>query len=93
MKNVKTERDVDGAVALEIRLDKGENQTEFWARIGVSQAAGCRYETDKQHSMRTPIRRLFYAQYIAGLEIEAETPGGAREIKRLAKFQKSGDKA
>lgn len=89
MKQIKNETEVNGEVARELRIALGMTQNEFWSRIGVSQAAACRFETDKQGSMRKPIRTLFFARYISGLNIDATTPEGVRELKRLAKLQKA----
>lgn len=35
------------------RLSRGETQTEFWSRFGVSQSGGSRYETGRPVPMPT----------------------------------------
>ncbi len=43
----------------ELRKSAGASQTEFWKKFGVSQSAGCRYESGR--NMPTPLRVLMQA--------------------------------
>lgn len=43
------------------REKRGENQTEFWGRIGVTQSAGSRYESGRPLS--EPLARLLAIAY------------------------------
>lgn len=45
-----------GATALKMRKQIGVNQTQFWAPLGVTQSAGCRYENGR--TIPKPIRML-----------------------------------
>lgn len=53
---------IDGAVALKLRTKRGENQTDFWKRLGVTQSGGCRYEAGR--AMSPAIKRLYYLVYV-----------------------------
>ena len=87
LSNIKCEASLDGATARALRLAKKLPQHTFWSDIGVSQAAGCRFEMGKTE-MSEPIRILLFTRYVAGLELDAYTTRGVREIKRLAAFQR-----
>lgn len=46
------------------RLSRGENQTQFWTRFGVTQSGGSRYESGRE--LPTPLAMLVLA-FAAGL--------------------------
>ena len=37
----------DGQAARDLRLQRGLNQVQFWARVGVVQSGGSRYESGR----------------------------------------------
>ena len=45
------------------------NQQEFWARIGVTQSGGSRYESGRK--MPKPVRELLRLVHIEGMELGA----------------------
>ena len=45
------------------------NQQEFWARIGVTQSGGSRYESGRK--MPKPVRELLRLVHIEGVELAA----------------------
>lgn len=51
----------------EIRRRLGMNQQEFWARIGVTQSGGSRYEAGRD--MPKPVRELLRLVHIEGIEL------------------------
>lgn len=51
----------------EIRRRLGLNQQEFWARIGVTQSGGSRYETGR--SMPKPVRELLRLVHVEQLDL------------------------
>ena len=52
-----------------VRVKLRLNQTEFWARIGVTQSAGSRYEKGRPVPKQAAI--LAHKVYIRGEEIDA----------------------
>lgn len=46
------------------RLSRGENQTQFWTRFGVTQSGGSRYESGRELPTPTAILLLAYAEGI-----------------------------
>lgn len=52
---------VTGAKALEIRRQRGLNQAQFWAPIGVTQSGGSRYESGR--AIPKPVRLLLAIAY------------------------------
>lgn len=52
----------------EIRRKLGLNQQEFWARLGVTQSGGSRYESGR--SMPRPVRQLVRLVYVENIDIE-----------------------
>lgn len=52
---------VTGAKALEIRRQRGLNQAQFWAPLGVTQSGGSRYESGR--AIPKPIRLLLAIAY------------------------------
>ena len=51
----------------EIRQRLGLNQKEFWARIGVTQSGGSRYESGR--SMPKPVRELLRLAHIEQIDL------------------------
>lgn len=51
----------------EIRQRLGLNQQEFWARIGVTQSGGSRYESGR--SMPKPVRELLRLVHIEQIDL------------------------
>ena len=45
------------------------NQQEFWARIGVTQSGGSRYESGRR--MPKPVRELLRIVHIEGIDLSA----------------------
>lgn len=43
------------------RRSRGENQTDFWKRFGVTQSGGSRYETGRQIPLPTRVLLVLYA--------------------------------
>jgi transcriptional regulator with XRE-family HTH domain len=52
----------------DIRRKLGLNQQEFWARLGVTQSGGSRYESGR--SMPRPVRQLVRLVYVENIDIE-----------------------
>ncbi len=52
---------VTGAKALEIRRQRGLNQAQFWAPLGVTQSGGSRYESGR--AIPKPVRLLLAIAY------------------------------
>lgn len=81
-----TEDQITGTIAKVLRKSLKHSQWRFWNAVGVTQSGGCRYEQEEM-SIPQPVRILIFARYIAGLEIDASTTQGARELVRLAHLQ------
>lgn len=64
-KTKKDDMEITADTVLDTRINRGENQTEFWGRLGVTQSGGCRYETGR--NIPTAVRRLFVLVYVAGM--------------------------
>lgn len=84
---IRTEQEIDAPTVKRLRTQAGLTQSAFWTPIGVTQAAGCRYE--KGNTMPKPIRILVYANYVAGLRLDASTKEGAERLMRLGLLQAS----
>ena len=90
--NIKTAHDITGEVAKELRDALGLTQPEFWQPVCVSQSAGSRYESGAFEDMSGPIRVLLFARYVAEVNIDALTPEGAKNLRRLGRLQKADTK-
>jgi transcriptional regulator with XRE-family HTH domain len=44
------------------RLSRGENQTQFWTRFGVTQSGGSRYESGRELPVPVAMLVLAYAE-------------------------------
>lgn len=89
---IRTEEDINGASALWLRERAGQNQTQFWERVGMTQGAGCRYERGLSQIPK-PVRRLVFATYVAGVDLDTSTAEGGEKVMRLAKLQASENAA
>jgi transcriptional regulator with XRE-family HTH domain len=63
------------------------NQQEFWARIGVTQSGGSRYESGRR--MPKPVRELLRIVHIEGIELSS----AKRDDLEVAAFLKRHDPA
>lgn len=84
---IRTEQEIDGAKLKRLREQAGLSQKAFWTPIGITQPAGCRYENGSP--MPRSIRILVYANYVAGLRIDASSQEGAERLMRLGILQAS----
>lgn len=89
---IKTEADIDGTFALHVRKKLKLTQHQFWNPVGVSQSAGCRFETVRNEKMVAPIRILLFARYVAGLDLDASTMEGVKRLRKLAQAQRADRK-
>lgn len=89
--NVKTEKDITGTVARELRKRAHMTQREFWNSVNVGQSAGCSYELGRAAQILPSVRTLLFARYVAGLPIDASTKDGVRKLRNLAKLQAAAE--
>jgi transcriptional regulator with XRE-family HTH domain len=61
----------------EIRKSKGENQTEFWARFGITQSGGSRYEGGRSPARPT---QILMALYLTGKVTDEDLAEAAKAI-------------
>ena len=61
------------------------NQQEFWARIGVTQSGGSRYESGRR--MPKPVRELLRIVHIEGIELSS----ARRDDLEVVTFLKESD--
>jgi len=61
----------------DIRKRLSMNQSDFWARLGVTQSGGSRYESGR--SMPRPVRELLRLVHIEGIEL-AKARGNDFEV-------------
>lgn len=87
MEEVKTEQDINGAVARAMRTSLKLSQPKFWGPVGVTQSHGSLFETARSQRLTKPIRILLFARYFAKLDIDASTEQGAAGLVRLAHLQ------
>ncbi|MFA7605973.1 MAG: transcriptional regulator [Rhodocyclaceae bacterium] len=57
---------ITGADARNLRLSLGLNQSEFWAKVGVIQSVGSRYETGR--AIPAPVQMLLHIIHFEGLD-------------------------
>lgn len=84
-----TEADIGSDAALALREQVKESQATFWARVGVTQATGCRYE--RGAPIPKPVRMLLYAVYMAGITVDSSTPESASKVHLLGQLQSRED--
>jgi transcriptional regulator with XRE-family HTH domain len=85
--DIETEGDVTGELAKALRLQAGLSQAAFWEPLGITQSAGCRYESGQ--TVPGPIRILLFVNHVVGLRLDASTQEGAERLRRLALLQAS----
>lgn len=51
-----------------LRHQLGMNQTDFWAKLGVTQSGGARCENAK--SVTLPVFKLLRLQYLEGVDVD-----------------------
>lgn len=84
---IKTANDLDQVAVMLIRKRLGMTQQAFWEPLGITQSAGCRYETGSP--IPTPIRILVFVNYVAGLRTDSFTREGVASLMRLSRLQAS----
>src|SRR5215510_12084578 len=67
----------------QIRRKLHLNQQEFWARIGVTQSGGSRYESGRK--MPKPVRELLRLVHIEGIELAAARGDDLKVVSLLRK--------
>lgn len=82
--NITTEADITAEALKELRKQSGEIQRSFWARVGVTQAGGSRYESG-QIPLPKPLRLLVFANYVAGLDLDSSTEEGGAKVIAMGK--------
>lgn len=85
--DVKTEKDITGAIAKESRAALNLSQSAYWGAVGVKQSHGSLFETARSQRLTKPIRILLFVRYFAKLDIDASTEEGAAGLVRLAELQ------
>ena len=70
-----------GAAAQAVRVKRGENQSQFWGRLGVTQSGGSRYESGR--TIPKPVQLLLQVAYGTDKQAEAMTSWlrGAEPVK------------
>lgn len=69
-----------------LRHQLGMNQTDFWAKLGVTQSGGARCENAK--SITLPVFKLLRLQYLEGVDVD-QTDRNA--IIVAEKFKREGE--
>lgn len=85
--DIRTEQDITSAAARFLREKAGQSQKAFWAKIGITQSGGCRYESGA--NIPRPVRTLIFLNHVANIEIDASSEIGAQALIRLGKLQAS----
>jgi len=67
----------------QIRQRLSMNQQEFWARVGVTQSGGSRYESGRK--MPKPVRELLRLVHIEGMELASAKRNDLEVIAYLKK--------
>lgn len=80
--NIRTERDITSAVALELRKASGLTQSDFWEGVGSSQGSGHLFEKDRRKNIPKPIRTLIFLKHVAGMPVDVGTEDGAASVVR-----------
>jgi hypothetical protein len=89
---IRSEHDIDGAVALALRKRAKLPQHKFWPTVGVKQSGGCLCEKGKS-PISEPVKKLIYAIYVAGLVLDSSTPEGAAQMAQLAELQAAAERS
>lgn len=69
-----------------LRHQLGMNQTDFWAKLGVTQSGGARCENAK--SITLPVFKLLRLQYLEGVDVDQTGQAGIVESE---KFKREGE--
>jgi len=91
--------------AREIRRKLGMNQQQFWAKLGVTQSGGSRYESGR--NMPRPVQHLLRLVHVEQIDIQkirrddyevveylrSAKPDLLKELKKEAKAAQKGRKA
>jgi len=91
--------------AREIRRKLGMNQQQFWAKLGVTQSGGSRYESGR--NMPRPVQHLLRLVHVEQIDIQkvkredyevveylrSAKPGLLKVLKKEAKAAQKGKKA
>src|SRR5690606_30740935 len=82
---IKSEQDITGQVAAELRKAAGLKQVEFWSSVGYKHAgAGYTFENSRRAlGIPKPVRILIFLKYVAGLPIDVST---AEEAATVVKY-------
>lgn len=83
--DIQTENQIDGQAAKRLRERATLSQKAFWGAYNVTQAGGSRYEQGKSQ-IPVPIKRLIFAEHVAGLQLNASTSGGAAAVLSLGQI-------
>ena len=77
---------ITGEAALAMRKKDGTNQSVFWSRVGIGQAAGSRYESGR--NIPRPVQMLLRIAYgtkaQADKQLEALRPSATAEASEEA---------
>ncbi len=65
----------------QVRLGLGLNQQEFWARIGVAQSSGSRYEHGRR--MPFPVQEMLRIVHIEGIDLSRINRGDFDAVEYL----------
>lgn len=82
--DITNEGKITGEVAKALRHQAGLSQTAFWGAYAVTQPGGCRYEAGK-FEIPVPVKRLIFAEHVAGLRLDASTDEAAAAVRKLGK--------
>ncbi len=65
---MKANAKLNGELVRQARQATGDNQTEFWKALGITQSVGCRYEAGR--NIPKPVRMLYVLVKQVGLTKE-----------------------
>jgi transcriptional regulator with XRE-family HTH domain len=91
MSKTQTATPMTGEQIRQLRLDKGVNQSDFWGKLGVTQSAGSRYESDRQ--LPKPTAALFRLVHEEGINIAKLKGADVAAIDYLKATDPEGYKA
>jgi transcriptional regulator with XRE-family HTH domain len=89
---MKTEDQIDGQFAKDLRKALGLSQAQFWKPLGVQQSVASRYEGNFSELPQS-VRILIVANYVSGLKIDAKTFEGVQELAKLGSIQSAFQEA
>lgn len=82
---IQTEQDITPEVAKTLRVASELTQREFWGSVGSNQASGHWFEVGKRKNIPRPIRTLIFLRYVARIDLDVSTPGGAAAMIRIGR--------